>query len=63
MRIKVGDTWYDAKDVPICLQMDDNDLEAIKGMTRETSPQLKYAVYWESAAFKTVDEVKTWMST
>lgn len=63
MRVKAGDTWYDSKDMPLCIQLTEEDLEAIKGMTKETSPQLKYAVFYESAAFKNAEDIKTWMNT
>jgi hypothetical protein len=63
MRVKVGDTWYDESDVPICIQLTDKDLELIKGMTRETSPKLKYAVWHESAAFENTEQVKEWMNS
>jgi len=34
MRVKINDTWYDANDVPILIEMSDKDKENIANMAK-----------------------------
>lgn len=33
MRVKVGDTWYDAQDIPIKIELSEGEREQIKNLT------------------------------
>lgn len=42
MKVKVGDTWFSAEDQPIAIMFTDEELELIKDMDRENSPNLRF---------------------
>ena len=44
MKVKIGDMWISAEDQPISVQFDDWELDEIKIMTRETSPNLRFII-------------------
>ncbi|MGR6617639.1 hypothetical protein ACU6QK_15575 [Pseudomonas rhodesiae] len=44
MKVKIGDTWHSAEDQPISVMFEDEELEFIKQMDRETSPNLRFTV-------------------
>ena len=61
MRVKVGDTWYDAKDQPICIQMSEGDQRNIANMDRAVATEGKYAIF--PGAWGTPDQMREWMET
>lgn len=44
MRVKIGDTWYEPTDEPICVELTEDDKKNIADMPVEG---FKYAVYDE----------------
>ncbi|WP_168188515.1 hypothetical protein [Pseudomonas sp. A25(2017)] len=42
MKVKIGDTWYSAEDQPISVMFEDEELECIKQMDRDSSPNLRF---------------------
>ncbi|TCT93287.1 hypothetical protein [Pseudomonas sp. LP_4_YM] len=42
MKVKVGDTWFSTDDQPIAVMFDDEELELVKEMNRETCPNLRF---------------------
>lgn len=48
MRVKIGNAWYSTDHHSICIQMTEEEHEQIKNMTKEGSPDLKYAVFSDS---------------
>ena len=44
MKVKIGDIWISADEQPISVQFEDWELEEIKLMTRETSPNLRFTI-------------------
>lgn len=55
MKIKIGETWYSAEDQPLSVQFTDEELEFIKSMNRETSPNLRF-----TAGHLEGDELLAW---
>ena len=60
MRIKIGNTWHDASEVPVCIQFDDAALEYVKGMNEETSPNKRFAAV-HSFEGLTHEMIRRWM--
>lgn len=42
MKVKIGDTWYSAEDQPVSIMLTDEELDLIKEMNRENSPNLRF---------------------
>lgn len=42
MKVKIGDIWYSAEDQPLSVQFTDEELEFVKTMDRESSPNLRF---------------------
>ena len=62
MKVKVGDTWYDAKNTPCCVVFSEAELAMVKQMTPETAPNRRVisgefssreaAIEWANEGFK-----------
>ena len=57
MRVKVGDTWYSPNDIPIMLELSDQDKENISNMLPEAGC---YSAY-PDGIFSIEAEVLVWM--
>jgi hypothetical protein len=57
MKVKIGDTWYSPTEVPIMLEMTEEDKERISSME---SGSLKYALYPDNV-FEGEEAVLAWM--
>ena len=42
MKVKIGDIWISTDDQPISVMLEDVELELIKQMDRESSPNLRF---------------------
>ncbi len=42
MKVKIGNKWYDSDDQYVAVQFEPNELEMVKSMNVETSPNLKF---------------------
>lgn len=42
MKVKIGDAWHSTEDQPISVMFDDEELEFIRQMNRELSPNLRF---------------------
>lgn len=51
MRVKIRDTWYDSKDEPICIQINEGEQEQIKNMDRAIAQNGKYAIFPDDESF------------
>jgi len=60
MRVKVGDTWYDSTEQPICLQLNELEKEQIANMGPPTANNGKYAVFPDVNALSR-EEMLEWM--
>lgn len=58
MKVKIGDTWYDANETAICVELNSQDKENIENMNADCD---KYAVF-PDAKNLTPDEMRAWMS-
>jgi|GEM_PF-2159291 len=57
MKVKIGDTWFDAKDEPICIELNDQDKEVLANIGELHK---KYAVFPEDWGSK--QEMLDWMA-
>lgn len=60
MRVKIGDTWYDSNDQPICIQISEIEHGHISGMDRGVASQCKYASFPDSSGMSP-DQMRDWM--
>jgi hypothetical protein len=58
MRVKMGNTWYDAKNVAICIEMDEFDKHNLVRILG--TEQTKYAVFPDNDS-RTDEELRNWM--
>ena len=59
MKVMIGDTLYDASEVPICIILSEADKQNICNMHDE---YYRYAVYPEGA-FPLIEDLKEWMGS
>lgn len=59
MRVKVGETWYDPKDTPICIELTIDDKIAIASMKLE----LHYFSAWSDGMFESDADVLKWIGS
>lgn len=45
MKVKIGNTWHDSRDEPVCIQIDQTEQEQIAGLDRSIAKQGKYASF------------------
>ena len=45
MRVKIGDTWYDAQDQPLCIEVTEEEQRQIGALKREEESLGRYAVF------------------
>lgn len=60
MRVKIGNTWYDAAETPICIQFEDVEIEGVKGMTKDGAPNNRFIAFTESDGL-TADVIRQWV--
>jgi len=58
MRVKIGDTWYNSDDQPICVELSEEEQRQIAYM--DDSFPVKYAVIHKPCEW-TLDESREWM--
>lgn len=56
MKVKIGDEWYSTDDQFISVQLTDEELDIVKGMSRENSPNLRFT----SGHAQTGEELIDW---
>lgn len=56
MKVRIGDTWYSSDDQPVSVMFEDDELEGIKTMDRETCPNLRFT----AGRFYTQEEIEAW---
>ncbi len=59
MRVKVGETWFDWRDVPICVELSDDDKRNLSNMPAHCT---RYALFPEDTTM-TQDEMREWMGS
>lgn len=57
MRVKVGDVWYDAEEVPICIQYNAGEREQIANNAGLNGKYAQFPDGWGTPA-----EMRDWMS-
>lgn len=57
MRVKVGDAWFDAKDVPICIQYNDGERAQINSNAGKNGKYAQFPDGWGDA-----DKMRAWMA-
>lgn len=60
MRVKIGNTWYNSDDQPICIQVSEGEQRQIAALDRSVASQGKYAKYDDKHI--TGEEILDWMS-
>jgi hypothetical protein len=55
MRVKVGEVWYNAEDIPICVELNECEKNQIKNMHPDAT---KYAQFPDSYS---KDYIETWI--
>lgn len=58
MRVKIGETWYDAKETAICIELSGQDKDNIGAMHPDCT---KYAAFPDECSMS-ADEMRAWMS-
>jgi hypothetical protein len=59
MRVKIGDTWYDAKDQPVMIEIDDIQRKQIASMDPEATRYCVYDDAWKEG--HTAEEIMNWI--
>jgi hypothetical protein len=66
MKVKIGDTWYDSDDQPICVQVDETERSEIAGMVLSPAKNgsKKYGRYgrFPESDTTTTEQKHHWMS-
>ena len=57
MRVKIGDTWHDSKDVPLCIQYSNAEREQINANAGLKGKYAQFPDGWGSP-----DEMRAWMA-
>ncbi len=60
MKVKIGDTYYDSKDIPVMVVLEPFDVDNLKEMFQQSPDSNRYMAFM-GAHFKTQDEAKSWM--
>ena len=60
MRVKIGDTWYDSNDQPLCIQVSEDEQQAIADMDRSIATSGKFGVGKTDSSF-TPDDFRAWI--
>jgi len=60
MKVKIGDTWYDSNEQPICIQISEGEQSQIADLDRSVARNGKYAVFPDTEAM-TTEEMFDWM--
>jgi len=55
MRVKIGNTWHDAEDEPVMVELNDNDKKNISNMHPKAT---KYAAFPDEMS---EDQIESWM--
>jgi len=58
MRVKIGDTWYNSDDQPICIQLTEGEQKQICSMDRSISTQGKYAIFPDADSMTIEEKLK-----
>lgn len=61
MRVKIGDTWHDSKNEPICLDVSPLELSQIASMDQSKDSELKYASFPDG--WGSTEQMYAWMET
>lgn len=59
MKVKIGDEWYSAEDQFLSVQFTGEEMELVRGMTRENSPNLRFS----AGRTEDPDEVLDWVKS
>lgn len=60
MRVKIGDTWFDSNDQPICIQVSEGEQKQIASIDRSVAPKGKYAIF-PNASDWTEERMREWL--
>ena len=60
MRVKIGDTWYNSDEQPICIQISETEQRQIAELDRSVATNGKYAIF-PDATIMSKDEMLQWM--
>ena len=60
MKVKIGDTYYDSKDIPVMVVLESFDMDNLKEMFRASPDSNRYMAFM-GAHFKTTEQAKSWM--
>lgn len=60
MRVKIGETWYDSDEQPICIQVNEAEQQAIADMDRSVAKNGKFGVGKTDSSF-TPDDFRAWI--
>lgn len=60
MKVKIGDTWYDSNEQPICIQVSEQEQRQIADIDRSIAPKGKYAIFPDIMNW-THDQMREWM--
>ncbi len=60
MRVKIGFTWYDSNEQPICIQVSEGEQSQIADLDRSIARNGKYAVFPNTEEMST-EEMLSWM--
>lgn len=61
MRVKIGDTWHDSDEEPICIEVSETEQKQIADMDRSVARHGRYAKFPDADAM-TSEQMFDWMS-
>ncbi len=61
MKVKIGDTYYDSKDIPVMVVLEPFDVDNLKEMFQDSPNNNKYMAFM-GAHFKTSEDAQSWMA-
>lgn len=61
MRVKIGNTWYDSLEQPICIEVNSTEKGQIQDMDMAGKNKAKYASFPDDSMSK--EEMLAWMDT
>lgn len=60
MRVKIGDTWHDSNEEPICIQISEGEQKQIADLDFKVAPLRKYAIF-PNVNDRSPEEMLDWM--
>ena len=60
MKVKIGDTWYDSDEQPICVQVTEGEQQQIADIDRAVAPAGKYCIFPDSEDWD-MESMREWM--